>query len=225
MSATPEHILDLQRKGRIGVPEAVLCLHKSASQIDDILTTAEAASQRLLLTRLDKSKFAALRSAVSRKLDFDDVSGTAWLGELPEQIGGRVAVVTGGTSDIPVALEAVRTLAFEGHHAELVADVGVAGLWRLLDHAARLQQFRVIIAIAGMEGALFSVLGGLVRAPVIAVPSSVGYGLSEGGRAALQSALTTCAPGVLAVNIDNGYGAAIAACKILNVISPVNSLP
>jgi pyridinium-3,5-biscarboxylic acid mononucleotide synthase len=116
-------------------------------------------------------------------------------------------IVAAGTSDLPVA----RTLAFTGHRAEIVADVGVAGLWRLMDHLDPLCQCRVLIAMAGMEGALFSVLAGLVRVPVIAVPTSVGYGVAEGGKAALAS----CAPGLVVVNIDNGIGAAAAALKML----------
>ncbi|MPT24476.1 MAG: nickel pincer cofactor biosynthesis protein LarB, partial [Starkeya sp.] len=127
----------------------------------------------------------------------------------------RIAVVAAGTSDLPVAREVVRTLAFNGQGARLVADVGVAGLWRLMERIEEIRACRVVIAVAGMEGALFSVLGGLVAAPVIAVPTSVGYGVAEGGRAALTSALASCAPGVVAVNIDNGFGAACAALKML----------
>jgi NCAIR mutase (PurE)-related protein len=124
-------------------------------------------------------------------------------------------VVAAGTSDLPVAHEAARTLVFHGVAAPVLADVGVAGLWRLMRHVEEIRRHPVVIAVAGMEGALFSVLGGLVRAPVIAVPASVGYGVAGGGQAALTAALASCAPGVVAVNIDNGFGAAIAAIKML----------
>ncbi len=127
--------------------------------------------------------------------------------------------MTGGTGDLPVALEAARTLAFHGETAERHMDVGVAGLWRLLERRGRLSTFPVIIAVAGMEGALFSVLGGLVGSVVVAVPSSTGYGVTAGGTAALHAALGSCAPGIVAVNIDNGFGAACAALRILRARS------
>jgi len=123
--------------------------------------------------------------------------------------------VTAGTSDLRVAKEAQRTLNFNGFDAPIYADIGVAGLWRLLDKIEDIQQHKIIIALAGMEGALFSVLAGLVRAPIIAVPTSVGYGISSGGKVALDSALASCSPGILTVNIDNGFGAANAAIKIM----------
>jgi NCAIR mutase (PurE)-related protein len=126
-----------------------------------------------------------------------------------------VAIVCGGTSDMPVAGEALRTLAFEGEAATLLPDVGVAGLWRLTERLEDIRRHRVVIAVAGMEGALFSVLGGLVPCAVIAVPTSVGYGVSKGGRTALNAALASCASGLAVVNIDNGFGAAHVALRIL----------
>ena len=210
-----EFEFDWQRGARTGVPEAVLCGAKSPAQIGFIVGQARARGARLLLTRLEPGAFAGLDEDARAGLDYDPLSHTAVLGGPVPTVAGAVAVVAAGTSDLPVAREAARTLAFSGHEALLIADVGVAGLWRLMARIEEIRTCRVVIAVAGMEGALFSVLGGLVSAPVIAVPSSVGYGVSEGGRAALHSALASCAPGVVAVNIDNGFGAACAALKML----------
>lgn len=215
-----EFQIDWQRAGRTGVPEAILCSRKTPAQLAAILGEARARGARLLLTRLDEAAFLALDDAARDGLDYDPLSGTAVLGEKVPLVADTIAVVAAGTSDLPVAQEAVRTLAFCGHEALLVADVGVAGLWRLMARIEEIRAHRVVIAVAGMEGALFSVLGGLVAAPVIAVPSSVGYGVAEGGAAALSSALASCAPGVVAVNIDNGFGAACAAIKMLGVPAP-----
>ncbi|HQZ12378.1 MAG TPA: nickel pincer cofactor biosynthesis protein LarB [Devosia sp.] len=218
MNDIPEHIMDWQREARTGVPEAVLCSHKSVAQIAKIIADAETNNRRLLLTRL-KPKAHRKLSESGVQLDYDRPSRTAILGEpLPLRPSG-IGVVAAGTSDMPVLREAVRTLAFSGLDCTQLADVGVAGLSRLMDRLDSLQSCSVIIAVAGMEGALFSVLGGLVRAPVIAVPSSVGYGVGKGGKVALHSALTACAPGVVAVNIDNGYGAAVAAMKLVQAAS------
>ncbi|GLK72990.1 nickel pincer cofactor biosynthesis protein LarB [Ancylobacter dichloromethanicus] len=206
---------DWQRAARTGLPEAVLCSAKSPAQLAEILAAARARSARLLLTRLEPAGFAALDAQARSGLDYDAASRTAVLGGPVPLAAASVAVVAAGTSDLPVAREAAQTLAFSGEASLLVADVGVAGLWRLMARIEEIRRFRVVIAVAGMEGALFSVLGGLVSAPVIAVPCSVGYGVAEGGRAALASALASCAPGVVAVNIDNGYGAACAALKML----------
>jgi hypothetical protein len=156
-------------------------------------------------------------------LDYDAGTRTAILGGLPAaRDAGRVAIVCGGTSDLPVAREAERTLAFAGEAATLLADVGVAGLWRLMERLDDIRRHRVVIAVAGMEGALFSVLAGLVPCAVIAVPTSVGYGVAEGGRAALHAALASCASGLAVVNIDNGFGAAHAALRILGDSPPAS---
>jgi NCAIR mutase (PurE)-related protein len=206
---------DWDREKRTGLPEAVLCAHKSAAQIDAIVAEARKRQQALLLTRLGPEKFAALDVATRNALTFAERAGTAWTQYLrhPERIG--IGIVAAGTSDLPVAEEAQTTLAFLGYQAPLIADVGVAGLWRLMAHLEEIRAFKLVIAVAGMEGALFSVLGGLVASPVVAVPTSVGYGITEGGRIALGAALGTCAPGMVAVNIDNGFGAAMAAAKIM----------
>jgi NCAIR mutase (PurE)-related protein len=216
-----EFRVDWQRAGRTGTSEAVLCDPKSAAQIDAILAHAAELGQRLLLTRLGPRKFSRLSAPMRSALDYDAGTRTAILGGLPAARGaGRVAIVCGGTSDLPVAREAERTLAFEGEAATLLADVGVAGLWRLMEHLDDIRRHRVVIAVAGMEGALFSVLAGLVPCAMIAVPTSVGYGVAEGGRTALHAALASCASGLAVVNIDNGFGAAHAALRILGETTP-----
>lgn len=209
--------LDWARAARTGVPEAVFCAGKSPDQIDTILDQAEARGASMLLTRLDPAIRVALVDRPA--LDYDPKSATAILDHgLPDLQDLGAAVVAAGTSDTPVAREAARTLRFAGIAAPTHIDVGVAGLWRTTDAAVALQDRRVVIACAGFEAALFSVLAGLIPAPLIAVPTSVGTGVAEGGRAALSSALASCAPGVLTVNIDNGFGAACAAIKILRML-------
>lgn len=208
-----EFQIDWDRERRTGVPEAIFCQGKTAAQIGAIV--AAAADRRLLLTRLSAVAHEALAPEVRDALDYDPLSATAVLGGGIPLAASGIGIVAAGTSDLPVAREAARTLAFAGHRTEIIADVGVAGLWRLTARIDALRQFRILIAVAGMEGALFSVLAGLVEAPVVAVPTSVGYGVAEGGRAALHSALASCAPGLVVVNIDNGFGAAAAALKML----------
>jgi pyridinium-3,5-biscarboxylic acid mononucleotide synthase len=209
--------IDWDRERRTGVPEAALCEGKAPSQIGSIVTAARAEGRRLLLTRLCAATHATLAAEVRDALDYDPLSATAVFGgEIPVVATG-IGIVAAGTSDLAVAREAARTLAFMGHSADIIADVGVAGLWRLTTRLEQLRSFRVLIAVAGMEGALFSVLAGLVEAPVVAVPTSVGYGVAKGGKAALLSALASCAPGLVVVNIDNGFGAAAAALKMLRV--------
>jgi NCAIR mutase (PurE)-related protein len=211
-----EFELDWARSARTGTSEAVFCEPKTVAQIAAIVDHAAAAGRRLLLTRLSARKHARLAAPLRGLLAYDAQSRTAILGGLPARARRqRVAIVCGGTSDAPVAVEAARTLAFEGEEATLVVDVGVAGLWRLMDRMDEIRRHRVVIAIAGMEGALFSVLAGLVACPVLAVPRSVGYGVANGGRTALRAALASCASGLVVVNIDNGFGAAHAALRML----------
>ena len=207
---------DWQRRERIGLAEAVLCAGKSAGQIGETIGLARARGAALLLTRLTPELLAELPPAEQAALDYDPRSRTAVLGAMPASIGEpQVAVVTAGTSDLPVAREAIRTLGFYGIGAREIADVGVAGLWRILRHEEELRRYPVVIVVAGMEGALFSVVAGLVGGVVIAVPTSTGYGAARAGETALHAALASCAPGVLTVNIDNGYGAASAALRVL----------
>ena len=207
---------DWQRQQRTGIAEAVLCTGKSLPQLIAILTQANERNASVLLTRLAEPVAVQLKAAGITNLELIESSGIAVLNnQLPDPVSSECLIVTAGSSDMPVALEAQQTLRFYGFDVPVVADCGVAGLWRLTDKLEQLRRAPVIIAVAGMEGALFSVLAGLVTSVVIAVPRSTGYGVAEGGQAALSSALASCAPGVVTVNIDNGFGAACAMLKIL----------
>ena len=206
--------LDWGRAARTGIPEAVYCASKSADQVARILEQTISRKARMLFTRLSPQQWS--EADPSGLLDYDPVSLTGVYGGSVSPVDCGIAIVSAGTSDAPVATEAARTLAFSGIDAPVYQDVGVAGLWRLTETVPKLQDRKVIIACAGFEAALFSVLAGLVSAPVIAVPTSVGEGVATGGQAALTSALASCAPGVVTVNIDNGFGAACAAIKMLN---------
>lgn len=208
--------LDGEREQRIGFDEAIFAAGKDLAQIEALVADAVQRSGRRLFTRLDRAKHDALAPAVRAALDYDPVSCTAFLGAARCIPGAaRIAIVTGGSSDRPASREAARTLEYYGHSSLHVPDVGVAGIWRLLDRIDEIRPMRVVIVAAGMEGALPSVVAGLVPGVVVALPTSVGYGVSEGGRAALASALASCAPGLVTVNIDNGYGAACAALRVL----------
>lgn len=207
---------DLDRAQRIGLAEAVFSASKSVDQLGEILNDAAQRQTSLLLTRLSPAQLDALPRQHRSLLNYDPVSQTAFFGGLKPLNGAvEIAVVTAGTSDVPVALEATRTLRFYGHDVLVVNDVGVAGIWRLFERLESLKEMSVIIVAAGMDGALPSVVAGLVSGCVIAVPTSVGYGVADGGKTALHAALASCAPGLVAVNIDNGYGAACAALRIV----------
>ena len=211
---TEDHIkLDWERRRRLGFDEAVFCQGKSTAQISTILDQVAAAEERMLLTRLDEARFSDLPDIHRDALDYDPVSRTAFFGKRGPVNAPRVVVVTAGSSDVPVAAEAVRTLAFNGIGALEVHDVGVAGLWRLIERIDEIKALPVVIVVAGMDGALPSVVGGLVPGLVIAVPTSVGYGAARQGETALNAALASCAPGLVVCNIDNGYGAACAALR------------
>lgn len=218
MSASGPHVVfDADRIARIGLDEAVFSASKPPSVIADLVRAMTDQGRRLLLTRLGADQWDSLPDDVRPLLDFDPLSGTAILGPLPVAPDTPVGVVTAGTSDAAVAAEAQRTLAYHGVGSDVVADVGVAGLWRLMNRLDDLRRHAVLIVAAGMDAALPSVIGGLVACPVIALPTSVGYGIAAGGRTALNAALASCAPGVTVVNIDNGYGAACAAIRILGI--------
>ncbi len=208
-----DFVLDTERTDRIGFGEAVFSAGKSPAQIGAILHAAVESALPLLLTRLDPERLAAL--PLCHMLDYDPVSRTAFSMPPPDTGPSQVAIVTAGTSDLPAAREAARTLQFNGFGSTEIADVGVAGLWRLMRRIDELRSFPVVIVVAGMDAALPSVVGGLLPGCIIAVPTSVGYGVAAGGRVALDAMLASCAPGVLVVNIDNGYGAACAAMRIL----------
>lgn len=209
--------LDFERPKRVGFDEAILCARKSQSQIETILDKTEAAGRSCLMTRLTPVAYGEISDGHRASIDYDDVSHTGcfrWT--KPDMGAAEVAVVSAGSSDMPVAGEALRTLTYYGIATASYIDVGVAGLWRLMDHLDSLRTFPVIIAIAGMDGALPSVLGGLVPGMIIVVPTSTGYGAARGGETALNAALASCAPGLSVVNIDNGYGAACCAYRFVN---------
>lgn len=219
-----EHRLDLGRRQRLGMVEAIWGEHKSAEQIARILEALHDVGELALATRISPEKADAVVAQLppgllpQLALQHHGQARCLTAGHLPDPgpRSGRVVVLSGGTSDLPVAAEAQLALACHGITTDLVLDVGVAGLHRLLDRLDELHSADVLIACAGMEGALPTVLAGLLPQPVIGVPVAVGYGVSAGGVAALHGMLASCAPGLLVVNIDNGYGAAMAALRILN---------
>jgi hypothetical protein len=208
--------VDHHRVLRQGYAEVIFGKGKTPAQVAEIvraMVSKKASSHNVLVTRADAKMFAAVKR-VSRGAKFHPLSGVINIERSKEIWGkGTILVVSAGTSDIPVAEEAVLTARLMGNRVEQLFDVGVAGIHRLLDHRSTLTEARVIICVAGMEGALPSVVGGLVGVPVIAVPTSTGYGASFGGVAALLGMLNSCASNVTVVNIDNGFGAAcVASC-------------
>jgi hypothetical protein len=208
--------VDNHRALRQGVPEVIFGQGKTAAQIVGIAREIERAGNNVLVTRLDPGK-AAEASAALPGLKYAEVARTATLEHAPiPTLGTRpVALVSAGTSDLPVVEECAETLRMLGIAVERVTDVGVAGVHRLLHRREVFERTSIAIVVAGMEGALPSVVGGLIAGPVIAVPTSVGYGVSLGGFTALAGMLSSCAAGVLVCNIDNGFGAAFAAARIL----------
>ena len=214
-----DHRLDLQRRQRLGMVEAIWGEHKSSDQLARIMRKLHQAGELALATRVEAAKAAEVRALLGDQPLIHAAEARCLISpQLPtsDPSLGAVAIVSGGSSDLAVAREAQLALACHRVQAELVLDVGVAGLHRLLDRLEQLRSARVLIACAGMEGALPTVLAGLLPQPIIAVPVSVGYGVSAGGQAALMGMLASCAPGLSVVNIDNGYGAAMAALRILN---------
>jgi NCAIR mutase (PurE)-related protein len=208
--------VDHHRALRQGYAEVIFGKGKTPGQIEQIarsMFNKKDSRHNILITRADKEIFTAVKR-VSRAAVFHPLSGVITIQRTKELTGkGTILVVSAGTSDIPVAEEALLTAGLMGNQVEHLYDVGVAGIHRLLEHRLRLAEARVIICIAGMEGALPSVVGGLVAVPVIAVPTSTGYGASFGGVAALLGMLNSCASNVTVVNIDNGFGAAcVASC-------------
>ncbi|MHB8708293.1 MAG: nickel pincer cofactor biosynthesis protein LarB [Desulfuromonadales bacterium] len=208
-------LIDHHRALRQGVPETILGEGKTSGQIAAIVARMIAKGGNVLVTRLSGEK-AEILSKTHPAGEYEPLARTFSLVQQPlEDLGrGPVAVICAGTSDLPVAREAAVTARMFQNHVVEIADVGVAGLHRLLAHSRQLREAAVIIVVAGMEGALPSVVGGLVDVPVIAVPTSIGYGAAFGGVAALLGMLNSCAGGVTVVNIDNGFGAAFAATRI-----------
>ena len=208
--------LDFARRHRTGLDESIYGEGKSVAQLHVIFEKTLERQTSVLVTRLSADKFESLAARWDSHLDYCPVSETAFFGRVePVGAGSRVAIVAAGTSDARVAREAQRTLAFSGVASDMIVDVGVAGLWRLTQRIETLRQFPIIIAVAGMDAALPTVLGGLVPGLIIAVPTSVGYGVAAGGHTALNAILASCASGIATVNIDNGYGAACAALRAL----------
>lgn len=209
--------VDNHRGIRQGVAEVVYGEGKTAEQILGICKAMiDAGQKRIMITRLEAAKAAVITSELS--MDFHDLARVGIIGGMPETDGnGTVVVAAAGTSDLPVAEEAALTAEMLGSEVVRLYDVGVAGIHRLLAHAEDVMDAQVIVAVAGMEGALASVVGGMASCPVIAVPTSVGYGASFGGLAALLSMLNSCASGVSVVNIDNGFGAGYQASMIDHV--------
>jgi pyridinium-3,5-biscarboxylic acid mononucleotide synthase len=208
--------IDHHRSLRQGYPEVIYARGKTSAQVAEIARRMLRAkgSHNILITRANAEAYASVRR-LERGAQFYPLSGVIAIRRSKEVRGrGLVLVVTAGTSDIPVAEEALVTALMMGNRAEAIYDVGVAGLHRLIEHRAKLNEARVIICVAGMEGALPSVVAGMVAAPVIAVPTSTGYGASFGGIAALLAMLNSCASNVSVVNIDNGFGAACVATVI-----------
>jgi NCAIR mutase (PurE)-related protein len=221
MSA-PEVIPDLTRRERVGLDEAIFCAGKSVAQLESILAEAGERGAGVLLTRLGAEQLRELSAGARAALDYDPLSRTAFFGAPHSGARvARVAVLCAGTSDLPPAREAARTLAWHGEPAAEFHDIGVAGLWRLTDRLEDIRRHPVMIVAAGMDAALVSVVGGLVRGCVIGLPTSIGYGVARGGRTALDAMLASCAPGVAVVNIDNGYGAACIALRMLRGFAPL----
>ncbi|GAB2621430.1 nickel pincer cofactor biosynthesis protein LarB [Streptomyces capparidis] len=212
--------LDTARRRRTGVPEVVFAQGKTPEQTLALLgeLLERDPGSPALATRCPEE---VLRRApevfAGRPVHADPVARTVTVGDLPPR-RGSVAVLTAGTTDLPVARECAATLAALGAGHHVLADVGVAGLARLLSHVAELRTADCVVVVAGMDGALPSVVAGLLPAPVVAVPTSVGYGFADGGRAAAAAMLASCAPGLTVVNIDNGFGAAVHAAKIVRVV-------
>ncbi|MEV6304099.1 nickel pincer cofactor biosynthesis protein LarB [Actinoplanes sp. NPDC051861] len=207
--------LDLDRSVRRGYPEAVFCAGKTPAQVRGIAAAVRTRPDVVtLFTRAGADHAAAIRAELPDARHDTDAALLAWPPSPPPPTGGLVVVAAAGTSDLPVAREAELTARYLGRPTELVVDVGVAGLHRILARLDLLRRARAVVVAAGMDGALPSVVAGLITAPVVALPTSVGYGAAFGGLAPLLAMLNACAPGVAVVNIDNGYGAGHLAAQI-----------
>lgn len=194
---------------------------KTLAQIEDAIRILHARGEPVLFTRLEGERAARLPRSLRSLLDYDADSNTAFLNGRWQHRhwDGSVAVLSGGSADLRVVTEVTRTLAFLGVRAESFEDIGVAGLWRLQKALPAIKQHELLVVVAGMEAALATIVAGLCPQPIIAVPTSVGYGVSAGGIAALGSLAASCAPGITLVNIDNGFGAALAACRVLGLLA------
>jgi pyridinium-3,5-biscarboxylic acid mononucleotide synthase len=206
--------IDHHREIRTGYPEIIYCAGKTIEQVKEIFRVMSVRENNVIGTRANKEMFDAVRTVVPEAVYFELARIISFQKKKPEPPESRIAVITAGTSDMPVAEEAAVTAELLGNNVFRLYDAGVAGIHRLVDKLPDIRSCRVVIVIAGMEGALASVVGGLVDKPVIAVPTSVGYGASFGGISALLAMLTSCSTGVTVVNIDNGFGAGFSASMI-----------
>jgi len=213
-----EYNLDMDRENRLGFPEVVYGQSKSVEMLTSILSDYQAEGKNALASRLQPEKGEALLKKFPDAF-FDELSGSFLLqkNELDES-AAQIGIICAGSSDLFAVNEAVYTLNLLGEPAVCINDVGVAGIHRLLSRLDDLKKFKVLIVVAGFEGALPSVVGGLLKQPIIAVPTSVGYGVAEGGHSALHAMLSSCANGITVTNIDNGYGAAMAAYRIIQLL-------
>lgn len=212
--------IDTDRPRRTGMPEVVYCPGKTAEQIMRIMRTIHDAGQHALATRAPPEVAATVCEALPDVQHHPVARALTWESGPRPPARGAVGVVSAGTADLPVAEEAALTAEWMGARVTRIFDIGVAGLHRMLRHLPTLRAQRALVVVAGMEGALPSVVGGLVQVPIIAVPTSVGYGMNLGGVAALLAMLNSCAPGISVVNVDNGFGAGVAAARINRVGDP-----
>ena len=212
--------VDIERPMRCGLPEVIYCPGKTAEQVTKIVISLKESGQDVLATRATPEQYEAVRKQVP-EAEYHEIARAVTV-DVAEPVppAGRIAVICAGTSDLPVAEEAALTAERMGAAVERISDVGVAGLHRLMNHIDTLRTCRAVVVVAGMEGALPSVVGGLIDKPIIAVPTSVGYGTSMQGVAALLAMLNSCVPGISVVNIDNGFGAGVAAALINRVGEP-----
>jgi hypothetical protein len=210
--------IDHDRENRIGFPEVVYGTTKSIEDLSKILENYNALGKNVLVTKLQPEKASVLLLEYPNA--FYDKLSSIFMAQPSNEIRGEgeVAIISAGTSDIHIVNEAYYTLKYMGVKAQRVNDVGVAGMHRIMDRVEELKSYKVLIVIAGFEGALPTVVGGLLHQPIIAVPADVGYGVAEGGHVALNAMLSSCANGITVVNINNGYGAAMSALRILNLI-------
>ena len=217
-------LFDHGRVARIGLPEAVFCEGKSFTALQSLLEQfGRGSNHPILFTRLAEQIFRQMPTKIQERYDYDPLSRTAFGEKMPGNHHGTCAIVSAGTADAFVSHEAARTLEYLGYNYTLFEDCGVAGLWRLTDRLTEINNADCVLVIAGLDAALASVLGGLTPKPIFAVPTSIGYGVADLGRSALNSMLVSCAPGIGVLNIDNGYGAACAAARVLQGLYPAKT--
>lgn len=210
--------IDHHRELRTGYPEIIYCAGKSVGQVSEIFRVMAEKENNVIGTRANQEMYEAVRSISTDAVYYPMARIISLQKNKPKPVESRIAIITAGTSDMPVAEEAAITAELLGNNVLRIYDAGVAGIHRLVDKLPEIRNCRVIIVIAGMEGALASVVGGLVDKPVIAVPTSVGYGANFGGISALLAMLTSCSTGITVVNIDNGFGAGFAASMINKMV-------